>query len=28
MASRLYDANRDLLRNPALVVAGMELRLP
>jgi nucleoid-associated protein YgaU len=28
MASRLYEANRDLLRNPALVVAGMELRLP
>jgi nucleoid-associated protein YgaU len=28
MAPRLYEANRDLLRNPALVVAGMELRLP
>jgi nucleoid-associated protein YgaU len=28
MASRLYEANRDLLRNPALVVPGMELRLP
>lgn len=28
MAPRLYEANRDVLRNPALVVAGMELRLP
>ena len=28
MATRLYEANRDLVRNPALVVAGMELRLP
>jgi nucleoid-associated protein YgaU len=28
MAARLYEANRDLLRNPALVVPGMELRLP
>lgn len=28
LATRLYEANRDLLRNPALVVAGMELRLP
>ncbi len=28
MASRLWDANRDQLRNPALLVAGMELRLP
>ena len=28
MATRLYEANRDRLRNPALVVAGMELRLP
>ncbi|MFM8378913.1 MAG: LysM peptidoglycan-binding domain-containing protein [Planctomycetia bacterium] len=28
MAPRLYEANRDQLRNPALVVAGMELRLP
>lgn len=28
MAPRVYEANRDVLRNPALVVAGMELRLP
>jgi len=28
MAIRLFEANRDQLRNPALVVAGMELRLP
>jgi len=28
MATRLWEANRDLLRNPALLVAGMELRLP
>ncbi len=28
MAPRLFEANRDLLRNPQLVVAGMELRLP
>ena len=28
MASRLWEANRDQLRNPALLVAGMELRLP
>lgn len=28
MASQLWEANRDRLRNPALVVAGMELRLP
>lgn len=28
MAPRLFEANRDQLRNPALVVAGMELRLP
>ena len=27
-APRLWEANRDRLRNPALVVAGMELRLP
>lgn len=27
-ADRLWDANRDRLRNPALVVPGMELRLP
>ena len=27
-APRLYEANRDVLRNPALVVPGMELRLP
>ena len=28
MAAQLFEANRDLLRNPALLVAGMELRLP
>ncbi|MEI7781015.1 MAG: LysM peptidoglycan-binding domain-containing protein, partial [Planctomycetota bacterium] len=28
LASRLWEANRDRLRNPALLVAGMELRLP
>ena len=28
MAARLFEANRDQLRNPALLVAGMELRLP
>jgi nucleoid-associated protein YgaU len=28
MAARLWEANRDQLRNPALLVAGMELRLP
>lgn len=28
MAPRLYEANRDVLRNPHLLVAGMELRLP
>jgi len=28
MAARLFDANRDQLRSPALLVAGMELRLP
>lgn len=28
MAPRLFEANRDQLRNPALLVAGMELRLP
>ena len=28
MATRLWEANRDRLRNPALVTAGMELRLP
>lgn len=28
MAPRLFEANRDQLRNPHLVVAGMELRLP
>jgi nucleoid-associated protein YgaU len=28
MAPRLFEANRDLLRNPQLLVAGMELRLP
>lgn len=27
-APRLWEANRDRLRSPALVVAGMELRLP
>lgn len=27
-ADRLWEANRDRLRNPALVVPGMELRLP
>lgn len=28
MATRLWEANRDRLRSPALVTAGMELRLP
>ena len=28
MAVRLWEANRDQLRNPSLLVAGMELRLP
>jgi len=28
MAARLWEANRDQLRSPALVVAGMDLRLP
>ncbi|MFM8378812.1 MAG: LysM peptidoglycan-binding domain-containing protein [Planctomycetia bacterium] len=28
MAPRLFEANRDVLRNPHLLVAGMELRLP
>lgn len=28
MAARLWEANRDQLRSPALLVAGMELRLP
>jgi len=28
LAARLWEANRDRLRNPALLVAGMELRLP
>lgn len=28
MAPKLFEANRDLLRNPQLLVAGMELRLP
>ena len=28
MASRIWEANRDRLRSPELVVAGMELRLP
>lgn len=28
MATRLFEANRDQLRSPALLVAGMELRLP
>ncbi|NDC53615.1 MAG: LysM peptidoglycan-binding domain-containing protein [Planctomycetia bacterium] len=28
VAPRLYEANRDLLRDPALLVPGMELRLP
>jgi nucleoid-associated protein YgaU len=28
MAVRLWEANRDQLRNPLLLVAGMELRLP
>lgn len=27
-ADRLWEANRDLLRSPRLLVAGMELRLP
>jgi len=27
-ATRIWDANRDRLRSPELVVAGMELRLP
>jgi nucleoid-associated protein YgaU len=28
MAERIWDANRDRLRSPVLVVPGMELRLP
>lgn len=28
MASRIWEVNRDRLRSPELVVAGMELRLP
>ena len=28
MAGRLWEANRDQLRSPALLVAGMDLRLP
>lgn len=28
MAARIWEANRDRLRSPELVVAGMELRLP
>lgn len=28
MATRLWEANRDRLRSPALVTSGMELRLP
>lgn len=28
MAVRLWEANRDLLRSPSLLVPGMELRLP
>jgi nucleoid-associated protein YgaU len=28
MAGRIWEANRDRLRSPELVVAGMELRLP
>lgn len=28
LATRLYEANRDVLRSPTLLVAGMELRLP
>jgi nucleoid-associated protein YgaU len=28
MAGRIWDVNRDRLRSPALVVPGMELRLP
>jgi nucleoid-associated protein YgaU len=28
VAGRLWEANRDQLRNPALIVPGMELRLP
>jgi nucleoid-associated protein YgaU len=28
MASRIWEINRDRLRSPELVVAGMELRLP
>ncbi|MGB8852601.1 MAG: LysM peptidoglycan-binding domain-containing protein, partial [Pirellulales bacterium] len=27
-ANRIWEANRDRLRSPELVVAGMELRLP
>jgi nucleoid-associated protein YgaU len=27
-ADRIWEANRDQLRSPELVVAGMELRLP
>jgi len=28
VAGRLWEANRDQLRNPALIVPGMEMRLP
>jgi hypothetical protein len=28
MAARIWEVNRDRLRSPELVVAGMELRLP
>ena len=27
-AARIWEANRDRLRSPDLLVAGMELRLP
>jgi nucleoid-associated protein YgaU len=27
-ATRIWQANRDQLRNPGLLVPGMELRLP
>jgi len=28
MATRIWEANRNELRSPALLVPGMELRLP
>ncbi|NDC64278.1 MAG: LysM domain-containing protein, partial [Planctomycetia bacterium] len=28
MAGRLWEANRDRIRSPGLIVPGMELRLP